>query len=70
MEIKSVPPVVAFMDRHRLIAKPLIIPPNILIKRISYVTAVSGMISVMILVTRMEMQEYNVNFLPINRQLI
>ncbi len=37
MLMKSVPPVVVPTLRHRLIANPLIIPPNTLISRISSV---------------------------------
>ena len=37
MEIKSVPPLVASHFRQRLMAKPLIRPPKILISRISEV---------------------------------
>ena len=35
MAIKSVPPVVAFIRRHRLMTTPLMRPPKILISRVS-----------------------------------
>ena len=45
MLMKSVPPVVVPTLRHRLIANPLIIPPNTLISRISSVKIYGGRIS-------------------------
>ena len=42
MLMKSVPPVVVPTLRHRLIANPLIIPPNTLISSISSVKMYGG----------------------------
>ena len=55
--IKSVPPLVALANRHRLIANALINPPKIEISRISSVMGNDGTISVRIPLTTIIRQE-------------
>lgn len=55
--IKSVPPLVALANRHRLMASALISQPKIAISRISSVTGQAGTISVKIPLTTIIRQE-------------
>ena len=55
--IKSVPPLVALANRHRLMANALISPPKMEISRISSVTENDGTISVRIPLTTIIRQE-------------
>ena len=64
MAIKSVPPLVTRTPRHRLRAKPLMIPPKMQISRMSSVMSRAGIMSVKILVSTICRQEYMVNRLP------
>lgn len=70
MDIKSVPPEVAPAFRHMLIAKPLMIPPKILISKTSCVMIRPGIKSVRKLFRTIIRQEYSVNFFPIYRKPI
>ena len=70
MAIKSVPPLVTRTPRHRLTAKPLIIPPKMAISKMSSVISRAGTRSVKILVRAMVKQEYKVNRLPTSLKLI
>ena len=58
MLIKSVPPVVVPTFKHRLMANPLISPPNTLINSTSFVNTYAGSISVKILVSTITIIEY------------
>ena len=67
--MKSVPPVEVPPIRHKLIAAPLIRPPNTLISRMSCVIGMAGTISVNTLVATMIRAVLSVKRLPIARKL-
>ncbi len=67
--MKSVPPLVARPNRHRLIAKPLTMPPKIQTSSTSLVNGMEGIRSVSTLVNAIIRQEYSVKRFPISRKL-
>ena len=67
MAMKSVPPLLALLLRIRLIPRPLMMPPNTEISRISPVMGVTGSWSTRTETTTMLIQERIVNFFPTKR---